>query len=315
MTYIKTAVIGVGYLGRYHADKYAQLPESRLLAVVDINTTKAQAIGMELGVEALTDYHDLLGRVDAVSIVVPTPWHYPIARDFLEHGCHVLVEKPMTSSLEEAQSLIDLAKEYRRVLQIGHLERFNTAILGLHQIVNKPQFIESHRLAPFKPRGTEISVVMDLMIHDIDIILNIVGAGLQSIDASGVPVLTSEVDIANARLVFENGCVANVTASRVSLKTERKMRLFQHDAYISVDFHNRELAIHRKGLGEMFPGIPNIEVEKTQYEDGDALKTEIKMFLQSIRDEVEPIVTGEDGKQALETAMRISTLLARPTPH
>ena len=313
MTYIKTAVIGVGYLGRYHADKYAQLPESRLLAVVDINTTKAQAIGMELGVEALTDYHDLLGRVDAVSIVVPTPWHYPIARDFLEHGCHVLVEKPMTSSLEEAQSLIDLAKEYRRVLQIGHLERFNTAILGLHQIVNKPQFIESHRLAPFKPRGTEISVVMDLMIHDIDIILNIVGAGLQSIDASGVPVLTSEVDIANARLVFENGCVANVTASRVSLKTERKMRLFQHDAYISVDFHNRELAIHRKGLGEMFPGIPNIEVEKTQYEDGDALKTEIKMFLQSIRDEVEPIVTGEDGKQALETAMRISTLLARPT--
>ena len=308
---IKTAVIGVGYLGRYHAEKYAELTESRLLAVVDSNTTRAEALGRELGVEALSDYHHLLGRVDAVSIAVPTPLHYPIARSFLEHGSHVLVEKPMTSSLEQAQSLIDLARKNRRILQIGHLERFNTAILGLHQVVNTPQFIESHRLAPFKPRGTDISVVLDLMIHDIDIILNIVGSSLKSVDASGVPVLTSEVDIANARLVFESGCVANVTASRVSTKTERKMRLFQHDAYISVDFHNRILSIHRKGRGEMFPGIPNIEIEKNHFKDGDALKTEIKMFLQSIKHEDEPIVSGEDGKQALETAMKISALLGQ----
>lgn len=311
MNDIKTAVIGVGYLGRYHAEKYAQLPESRLIAVVDSNTTRAEALGRELGVEALTDYHDLLGRVDAVSIVVPTPLHYPIARSFLEHGSHVLVEKPMTSSLEQAQSLIDLARRNRRILQIGHLERFNTAILGLHQVVDTPQFIESHRLAPFKPRGTDISVVLDLMIHDIDIILNIVGSSLTSVDASGVPVLTSEVDIANARLVFASGCVANVTASRVSTKTERKMRLFQHDAYISVDFHTRVLSIHRKGHGEMFPGIPNIEIEKNHFKDGDALKTEIKMFLKSIKDEDKPMVSGEDGKQALETAMKISAQLAR----
>ncbi len=308
---IKTAVIGVGYLGRYHAEKYAELTESRLLAVVDVNTTRAEALGRELGVEALSDYHHLLGRVDAVSIAVPTPLHYPIARSFLEHGSHVLVEKPMTSSLEQAQSLIDLAKKNRRILQIGHLERFNTAILGLRQVVNTPQLIESHRLAPFKPRGTDISVVLDLMIHDIDIILNIVGSSLKSVDASGVPVLTSEVDIANARLVFESGCVANVTASRVSTKTERKMRVFQHDAYISVDFHNRILSIHRKGRGEMFPGIPNIEIETNHFKDGDALKTEIKMFLQSIKDEDEPIVSGEDGKQALETAMKISALLGQ----
>ncbi len=308
---IKTAVIGVGYLGRYHAEKYAELTESRLLAVVDVNTTRAEALGRELGVEALSDYHHLLGRVDAVSIAVPTPLHYPIARSFLEHGSHVLVEKPMTSSLEQAQSLIDLARKNRRILQIGHLERFNTAILGLRQVVNTPQFIESHRLAPFKPRGTDISVVLDLMIHDIDIILNIVGSSLKSVDASGVPVLTSEVDIANARLVFESGCVANVTASRVSTKTERKMRLFQHDAYISVDFHNRILSIHRKGRGEMFPGIPNIEIETNHFKDGDALKTEIKMFLKSIKDEDEPLVSGEDGKQALETAMKISALLGQ----
>ncbi len=308
---IKTAVIGVGYLGRYHAEKYAELTESRLLAVVDVNTTRAEALGRELGVEALSDYHHLLGRVDAVSIAVPTPLHYPIARSFLEHGSHVLVEKPMTSSLQQAQSLIDLARKNRRILQIGHLERFNTAILGLHQVVNTPQFIESHRLAPFKPRGTDISVVLDLMIHDIDIILNIVGSSLKSVDASGVPVLTSEVDIANARLVFESGCVANVTASRVSTKTERKMRLFQHDAYISVDFHNRILSIHGKGRGEMFPGIPNIEIETNHFKDGDALKTEIKMFLKSIKDEDEPLVSGEDGKQALETAMKISALLGQ----
>ncbi len=314
MTVLRTAVIGVGYLGRYHAEKYAQLPESRLIAVVDTNTSRAEALGQKLGVQALTDYHDLLGRVDAVSIVVPTPLHYPIARSFLEHGSHVLVEKPMTSSLEQAQSLIDLARENRRKLQIGHLERFNTAVLGLHQVVNTPQFIESHRLAPFKPRGTDISVVLDLMIHDIDLILNIVDSSLKSVDASGVPVLTSEVDIANARLVFESGCVANVTASRVSTKTERKMRLFQHDAYISVDFHNRVLSIHRKGRGEMFPGIPNIEIEKNHFKDGDALKTEIKMFLKSITAEDEPIVSGEDGKQALETAMKISALLARQAP-
>ncbi len=309
MSKITTAVVGVGYLGRFHARKYAQLPDSQLVAVADIDPQAARAVAHELGVEALNDYRELLGRVDAVSIVVPTSLHYETTRDFLMHGSHVLVEKPVTRTVGEAQALIELAQVQGRILQVGHLERFNTAILDLDRVLNRPLFIESHRLAPYKPRGTDVSVVLDLMIHDIDIILNIVRSDLARIDASGVPVLSDAVDIANARLVFENGCVANVTASRVSMKTERKMRVFQHDAYISIDFQDRVLSVHRKGTGEMFPGIPEIESEKFKYEDGDALKTEIECFLKTIRENGKPVVSGEDGKRALETATRITELV------
>ncbi|MCG6867902.1 MAG: Gfo/Idh/MocA family oxidoreductase [Gammaproteobacteria bacterium] len=314
MPTLRTAVIGVGYLGRFHAEKFAMLPQSELVAVADSREESAAEVANRLGVDAVTDYRDLLGRVDAVSIVVPTRSHFSIARDFLGHGTHVLIEKPMTSTVEEAGDLIDLAREKGRVLQVGHLERFNNAILDLDRVLDRPMFIESHRVAPFKPRGTDVSVILDLMIHDIDIILNMVGADLDRIDASGVPVLSDEVDIANARLVFENGCVANVTASRISMKSERKMRIFQHDAYISVDFQERVLSIHRKGDGEMFPGIPDIESEQTRHEDGDALRTEIDHFLHAAIEGREPLVTGEDGKRALEAAMRITELLSSQKP-
>jgi predicted dehydrogenase len=309
MSRITTAVVGVGYLGKFHAQKYAQIPESQLLAVVDVDPHAAQAAATKEGVSVLCDYHELLGQVDAVSIVVPTSLHFEVARDFLSHGSHVLLEKPMTRTVDEAQALIELARSRRRVLQVGHLERFNNAILDLDRVLDGPLFIESHRLAPYKPRGTDVSVVLDLMIHDIDIILNIVRSDVKRIDASGVPVLSDAVDIANARLVFENGCVANVTASRVSQKTERKMRVFQHDAYISIDFQDRVLSVHRKGSGEMFPGVPEIASEQFQYEDGDALKTEIELFLKAVRENGEPIVSGEDGKRALETAIRITDLV------
>ncbi len=309
MSRITTAVIGVGYLGKFHAQKYAQIPGSQLIAVVDTDSRAARAAATAHGAEALGDYRHLLGRVDAVSIVVPTSLHYEVARDFLTHGSHVLVEKPMTRTVSEAQALIELARAHGRTLQVGHLERFNNAILDLDRVLQKPLFIESHRLAPYKPRGTDVSVVLDLMIHDIDIILNIVRSDLERIDASGVPVLSDAVDIANARLVFENGCVANVTASRVSLKTERKMRVFQHDAYISIDFQDRVLSVHRKGSGEMFPGVPEIENEQFRYEDGDALRTEIELFLQAVRDGTEPVVSGEDGKRALEAAIRITEMV------
>ncbi len=229
---------------------------------------------------------------------------------FLNHGTHVLVEKPITASVAQAQKLIDLAAAQKLILQVGHLERFNTAILDLHRVLDQPLFIESHRLAPFKPRGTDVSVVLDLMIHDIDIILNIVGSSLQRIDASGAAVLSDAVDIANARLVFNNSCVANVTASRISMKTERKMRIFQQDAYISVDFQDRVLTIQRKGSGEMFPGIPNIDTERISYQEGDALKTEIEYFISAIKKGTKPVVSGEDGKQALEAAIQISQLLS-----
>ncbi len=310
MSEIRTAVIGVGYLGKFHAQKYSKIKNSKLLAVIDNDINKAQKIAAENNCMAITDYHELLGNVDAVSIVVPTDLHFEIAAEFLRHHSHVLVEKPITTTIEQADELIHLAELNNRILQVGHLERFNPAMLALEKELLNVSFIESHRLAPYNPRGAEVNVVLDLMIHDIDIILEIVGADVNKIDASGTPVLSNEIDIANARIVFKNGCVANVTASRVSNKTERKMRIFQNDAYLSVDFQHRELAIYQKGEGEMFPGIPNIESNNINFSESDALLTEIEHFLASIENDSTPKVTGHDGKRALLTATKINNLLA-----
>ncbi|MEJ2059523.1 MAG: Gfo/Idh/MocA family oxidoreductase [Gammaproteobacteria bacterium] len=311
MTALRCAVVGVGYLGKFHAQKYAAAPDAELVAVVDADPESAQRVATENGCQALTDYHELLGKVDAVSIAVPTTLHHQVARDFLQAGAHVLVEKPITVTPEEAGELVDIAAQKNLVLQVGHLERFNAAILGLGDRLAEPMFIESHRLAPFKPRATDVNVVLDLMIHDIDIILDIVKSEVVNIAASGAQVLSSDIDIANARLEFANGCVANVTASRISMKMERKMRLFQRDAYIAIDFQNKGLTIHRKGEGEMFPGVPEIKSEETFYEESDALNSEILAFLNAIRTGTPPPVSGEDGKRALETAMRITDLLAQ----
>jgi predicted dehydrogenase len=309
MDEVRCAVVGVGYLGRFHAEKYAALPGCRLVGVCDTDPDAAARLAGQLGVPAFTDHRQLLGQVDAVSVVVPTSVHHAVARDFLDAGADVLVEKPITVTLAEADDLIDLAERRGRVLMVGHLERFNAAILGLNLRDDKPLFIESHRLAPFKPRANDVSVVLDLMIHDIDIILDVVDAELERIDAKGVPVLTGDVDIANARLVFRNGCVANVTASRVSLKVERKMRLFMPSAYYSVDFQNRVLTCHRKGAGEMFPGIPEILSEESVFENGDALRTEIEHFVDCVRTRSEPLVSGRAGRRALATATEITRLL------
>lgn len=306
---IKTAVIGVGYLGRFHAEKYATLPDSELVAVADVHQEAAQAVATELGVEAVADYRDLLGRVDAVSIVVPTRLHHTVAKAFLEHGAHVLVEKPITVTVEEAEDLIRTADAHGRILQVGHLERFNSAVLALEHVLKTPLFIESSRIAPFKPRGTDVSVVLDLMIHDIDIIQSVVRSPITKIDASGAQVLSQDIDIANARLQFANGCVANITASRTSLKTERRMRIFQQDAYIAVDFGDKKLTVYRKSDKEMFPGVPEIASQETAFQSSDALKAEIGTFLDSIRNGTPPVVSGEDGKRALETALEIGRLL------
>ena len=216
----------------------------------------------------------------------------------------------MTTTTNEARELVELASKNKLTLQIGHLERFNPAILALDDILTEPLFIESHRVAPFNPRGADVNVILDLMIHDIDIILDLVGHPLEKIDAKGVSVLSSETDIANARLEFKNGCVANVTASRAGMKSERKMRLFQHDAYISIDFQNKKLGIHRKGDGEMYPGVSNISSEEQSFEQGDALNAEIESFLDCINTGKQPKVSGEDGLQALHTAIEISKLLS-----
>jgi predicted dehydrogenase len=305
MNKIRTAVIGVGYLGKFHAEKFDVLPNSKLVAVCDICEERCYTIARHHNVEPILDYTKLLHKVDAVSIAVPTSLHYPIAKFFLAKGVHVLLEKPIASTVAEAQSLIDIAQEKRVVFQIGHLERFNCVLVALDTVLDNPRFIESIRLAPFKPRGTDINVILDLMIHDIDIIQRIVGSPISHIHANGASVLSSHIDIANVRLQFANGCVANVTASRVSFKVERKLRIFQHDAFISLDLHNKKLAIHRKGISEMFPGIPEIISEEQAYEQGDALLDEISAFLHSIQSNSPPVVTGEDGKRALGTAIEI----------
>lgn len=309
---VRTAVIGVGYLGNFHAEKYAQLPDAELVAVVDPREQQAQAVARRLGVAALSDYRELVGRVDAVSVVVPTLLHYEVTGFFLDHGVHVLVEKPMTTTVAEAEKLIDSAARRGCVLQVGHLERFNAAVVALKALVNRPQFIESHRLAPFKPRGTDVGVVLDLMIHDIDLIQHIVAAPIREIRPIGVPVLTDEEDIANARLEFAGGCVANVTASRVSTRTERKLRLFQPDAYVSVDLHDKSLSIYRRAAGEAPSELPTIEVERRQCGNVDALYAQIEAFVGAVRDGTPPPVSGEDGKRALETALRINEGLRKP---
>lgn len=308
---IKCAVIGVGYLGRFHAQKYQLMNNAELIAVCDVNTAVCEAVARELGVEAYSDYHDLFGKVDAVSIAATTNAHYAIARDCLAHGIHVLIEKPITETVAQAEELITIAAANNAKLQVGHLERFNSARLALDAHLEQPLFIESHRLAPFNPRGTDVNVILDLMIHDIDIIQTIVHSPIKHIDAHGAPVLSKSIDIANARITFENHCVANVTASRISFKTERKTRIFQANTYISIDYHNKQFAVFQKGEGEMFPGIPEITRHQSVFEKGDALLEEIKAFLRCITEGTTPLVTGEEGCAALATAEKITALINR----
>jgi len=307
---LRTAVVGVGYLGRFHAQKYSAIEGSLLVAVADALGDTAARVGAELGVPGLTDYRELLGRVDAVSIAVPTPLHYEVARFFLEQGVHVLVEKPITTTVDEAQALVSLAAAHGAVLQVGHLERFNPAILAAVSIMGRPRFVESHRLAPFKQRGTDVSVVLDLMIHDIDLIQTLVGAPIESIDAVGASVFSGDLDIANARIRFAGGCVANTTASRVSMKQERKLRIFQDDAYFSVDLQQKVLTVIRKKSPDLpVESAAQVAIEEQSFDQGDALRVEIEAFLCAIREGTPPVVSGEDGMRALDTAIRIAKLV------
>lgn len=304
---LRAAVIGVGYLGRFHAQKLKANDDVDLLAVVDADPDRAAEIAVEVGARPYTDYREVLPLVDLVSIVVPTRAHFAVAKDAFNAGCHVLVEKPVTQTVAEAQELIGLAEARGLLFQVGHLERFNPAVAALKGVLQNPLFIESHRLAPFKTRGTDVNVVLDLMIHDIDILLSLVAYPLKTVNAVGVPVLSGEVDIANARLQFENGCVANVTASRASRETMRKMRIFQQDAYIVIDFQSRKIAIYRKQEGlNLIPGLPNVAIEERSFAQGDPLRDEIDAFVAAVRNGTPPLVTGEDGKRALEVALQIS---------
>ena len=302
---LRVGVVGVGYLGKFHAEKYVGMDDVDLVGVVDINPTTANEVADRMGTTAYTNYTELIGQVDAVSVVVPTSEHFRVARDYLKNGIDLLIEKPMTTTLEEADELIAIAESQELIIQVGHLERFNQAVVALKGILKKPMFIESHRLSLFSDRATDVSVVLDLMIHDIDLISNFAQSELISAHAAGVPVVSNEVDIANARLEFESGCVANVTASRISIKNERKTRLFQKDCYISVDFIEQNITVIRK-KGDNRPGlIPGMDIQQLSFAHGDALEDELLAFIQSVKDRSRPQVDGRVGRDALRIALNV----------
>ncbi len=297
---IRTGVVGVGHLGSVHARILATLEESQLVGVYDIISERAQAVARQWNVQAFPSLEALLEAVEAVSVVTPTETHYPVARRVLEAGRHLFLEKPMTQHLEEARALVDLARRQGVRFQVGHVERFNPAVLAVRDWVHNPRFIESHRLTLFPGRGTDVDVVLDLMIHDLDLVLYFVGPQeIEFLDAVGVPVLTHKVDIANARLRFKNGCTVNLTASRVYSSHMRKFRIFQRDTYISLDTRKKDVEVYILRDGTVLPYFP--EVDRSQ----EPLALELRAFLQAIQHRQDPPVTGEDGLRALELAHRI----------
>ncbi len=301
---IRIGVIGVGYLGKYHAQKYAAMDNVELVGVADIDLSQAESVAKECKTTAFSNYLDLLDQVDAVSIVVPTIYHHDVAVACLEHNIDILVEKPITSTMEEADNLIALAKKNSRILQVGHLERFNPAVMAMQPLLTHPLFIEAHRISVFKNRGTDVDVVLDLMIHDIDIILSIVKSNIKTIHTVGSPVITPLTDIANARLIFENGCTANVTVSRISMDNIRRMRIFQPGTYLSVDFAKKEVMSIRlkSGIGNDTP-LP--EIHKHGFEDHDILEMELKDFIENVKNRSKPQVSGLEGRQALHIALQV----------
>nr|WP_321468401.1 Gfo/Idh/MocA family oxidoreductase [uncultured Desulfobulbus sp.] len=303
-TTVKVGVIGVGYLGRFHAQKYAAMENVELVGVADADPARARQVADEVGTEAYSDYTELLPKVDAVSLAVPTSLHHQVAKACLLAKVDVMVEKPITTTLGEADDLITLAKENKCILQVGHLERFNPAVLATQPLLTHPLFIEAHRIAVFKDRGTDVDVVLDLMIHDIDIVLSIVKAPIVSILTAGSPVVTKQTDIANARLIFANGCTANITVSRISMDNMRRMRIFQPGQYLSVDFGKKEVMSVR--LKPVEPGtMPVPEIKKSGFQDQDALELELRDFIAHVRDRSLPQVTGEQGRRALDVALQV----------
>jgi predicted dehydrogenase len=299
MSKIKVAVIGVGHMGREHARVYAALPEAELTGVFDIDHEVAKRVALQHACSPFPDLHAALEEADAVSIATPTASHFEIASAFLKRGKHVLVEKPMALDSEEATKLVTLASESGSVLQVGHIERFNPVLKALEERLTRPRFIEAHRLSPYPGRSTEIGVVMDLMIHDLEIILHLVKAPIQSLDAVGVSVLSKSEDIANARIRFEDGCVANITTSRISPEKMRKIRVFQDDAYLSLDYQNQQGEIYRKdGARITRDAIPVMREEP--------LKAELGSFLSCIATRSSPVVSGAHASNALKVAAQIT---------
>lgn len=304
MKTLRAAVIGVGYLGRFHAEKLASMPGVQLVAVVDIDIERAQAMALAHGCEAHTDHHALLGAVDAACVVVPTALHHAVAGDFLRAGAHVLVEKPIAATLAEADALVALANTHGRVLQVGHLQRFNPAFRALERSIGRPIFIETERLAGFKDRGVDVDVVLDLMIHDLDLVLAMAKSEIVSVSACGAQVLTDSIDLANARLEFADGCVANLSASRASQSAVRKLRAFHADGYLSADLQAGRLRLVKRGATDA-----DVAEEEIAFDDRDELRAEIEAFVRAISEGGRAPVSGDDGRRALALALEVGGLV------
>jgi predicted dehydrogenase len=318
---LKIAVIGVGHLGKEHARIYSEIPEVSLVGIVDINKDTGEAVAQRCNTKYYSSFKEILNKVNAASVVVPTRFHYEITRELLKNGIHVLVEKPMTGTVSDAEDLIKLSKKTSTILQPGYIERFNPAIEAIQKLDVSLKFIECHRLSPFTFRSADIGVVLDLMIHDIDIILDLSKSKIKKIDAVGVSVISDKEDIANARIQFENGCVANITASRVSFEPMRKIRLFSENSYISLDYHKQEAVIYKKSP-ELTPksiitentdvspikDLKNfvfgdlLKIERIKMNNQEPLRKELESFVSCVKDGKQPVVTGEEGIKAIKAA-------------
>ena len=302
---IKVGVIGIGHLGNYHLQKYRKLESCEIVAAADTSSERAQKAAQIHQCAAFSDYREMIGSVDAVSIAVPTSDHYNVARDFLAAGVDVLIEKPLCATLAEADDLIGLARKKQLILQVGFVERFNPAIMALENVIRKPLFIESHRLHPFFERGTDVDIILDLMIHDLDILVKFVDAPAISVEAMGVPILSDKIDIANARITFATGCTANITASRISAKTMQKIRFFSPEGYHSVDCQKREVLSFSKGTTDS--GQMQIVQNHLEIGSHDPLEEEIRSFVDAVITRGCPPVSGEEARKSLALAVDIIT--------
>jgi len=304
---IRTAVIGVGYLGQFHAEKYAALSEADLVGVVDADLARAEQIAKKLNTRAFSTPEELFGKVDAVSIVVPTALHHNVAKQFLEQGIHILLEKPITVTLEQADELIGLANKKGLVLQVGLIERYNPAVTAIKDRLKAPRYMVAERSAPFTLRCTDVNVILDLMIHDLDMVLHLAGSDPKEVSAAGATVITQEIDLASARIVFQNGCIADVTASRVSDEKKRTLRIFDNAGVYSSDYQTQKAVISERGSAS----VPELVTRDISTERRDTLNEEIKAFLRSVQLGLPPAVSGMEGRRALALAQQISACIGR----
>jgi len=304
MRKIKIAVIGVGKLGQHHVRILSKIKDVDLIAVVDILPDRAKKIASLYCTSLYTDYQKIFGLVDAVTIATPTPTHYQISKDFISQSVHCLIEKPITNNLDNAEEILNLAKEKNVILQVGHIERFNPAVIAARKYISEPKYIESRRLGPYDPRVSHIGVVLDLMIHDLDIVLSLVNSKIKDLDALGTSVFSKNEDIANVRIKFSNGCVADLSASRISLTTFRKIRIFQLDSYISLDYQERKIKIYRKKY-PIVNSSKDIEIIQPKLEKYEPLEKELSHFIECVKEGKKPLVTGEHGRDALELGLEI----------